>query len=70
MSTSGDIMSTLGDTMITSGDIMMHVGRYHEYIGGRSAHQGLQYKSKTFMNLLPHMNHDISPMYSRYPPMY
>ena len=45
------------------GDIMMHVGRYHEYITGCSVHRGFQYKSKAFINLLPHTNHDIPPMY-------
>ena len=41
---------------------MMHVGGYHEYIGGCSVHRGFQYKSKAFMNLLPHMNvFKISP---------
>ena len=57
----GDIVSTPGDVEYI-GDIMMHVGRY-EYIGGCSVHRGFQYKSKAFINLLPHMNHDISPMY-------
>ena len=56
--TSWDIMSILGK-FSTSGDIMMHVKGYHEYNGGCSAHRGFQYKSKAFMNLLPHMNHDI-----------
>ena len=37
--------------MSTSGDVQ-YIGGYHEYIGG------FQYKSKAFMNLLPHMNHD------------
>ena len=43
---------------------------YHEYIGGCSVHRGFQYKSKAFMNLFPHMNHDVPLMYSRYLPMY
>ena len=45
---------------------MIHVGEYHEYIGECSVHWGFQYKSKAFINLLPHMNHDIPPMYSWY----
>ena len=69
-------------------DTVMHVGGYHEYIGriyeyirGCSAHQGFQYKSKAFINLFPHINHNTprfthgippmywtSPMYSWYPP--
>ena len=51
-------MSTLRNVQY-KGDIMMHVEGYHEYIGGCSAHRGFQYKSKAFMNLLPHMNNDI-----------
>ena len=57
--------STLEDTMstCTSGGIMMHEEEYHEYIGECSVHQGFQYKSKAFINLLSHMNHDIPPIY-------
>ena len=46
----------------------------YEYFGGCSIHRGFQHKSKAFINLLPHMNHDIPrctehlPMCSRYPP--
>ena len=56
--------------MIHLKDIMIHVGRYHEYIGGCPVDRGFQYKSKAFISLFPHMNHDISPMFSWYPPMY
>ena len=45
-----------------------YIRGYHEYIGGCSVHRGFQYKSKAFINLLLHMNHDIPSMYSRYPP--
>ena len=51
MSRSGDIMSTLGD--------VQYIGGYHEYIGGCSVHRDFQYKSKDFINLFSHMNHDI-----------
>ena len=44
-------------------------GGYHEYIGKCSVHRGFQYKSKAFMNLLPHMNYDI-PLCTEHPPMY
>ena len=61
--------------MSTSGDIMITSGGYHEYTGGCSVHRGFQYKSKAFVNFLPHMNHDIPRcthgiplMYSWYPP--
>ena len=37
-------------------DIMIHMGQYHECIRGCS---GSQYKSKAFINLVPHMNRDI-----------
>ena len=65
-----------GDTMMheyTGGcsvrrkDTMMHVGGYHVYIRGCSLRRGFQYKSKAFINLLPHIKHDIPPMYSWYP---
>ena len=65
MSTLGDTMSTWGDIMSTSGDVQYirgyhdACGGYHEYIGGCSEHWGFQYKSKAFINLLAHMNHDI-----------
>ena len=57
--------------MMHVGDIMIDsCGEYHEYIGGCSVHRDFQYTSKSFINLLPHMNHDmprcthgISPMY-------
>ena len=55
-------MSTSGDTTSTS-------GRYDEYIRGCSVHGGYHYKSKAFMNLLPHMNHDI-PRCTEHRPMY
>ena len=63
MSTSGGYHEYIGGiSWVRRGDMMMHVGdRYHEYIGIFNINQRL------FMNLLPHMNHDISPMYSRYP---
>ena len=53
--------------MMHAGDIMIHVGGYHEYIEECSVHRGFQYKSKAFINFLPHMNHDIPSMYSSYP---
>ena len=43
------MFSTSGDTMSTSGDV--------QYIGVFNINQ------KAFNNLLPHMNHDIPPMY-------
>ena len=49
MSTSGDIMSTSGDIMSTSGDV--------QYIGVFNRNW------KDFIKLLPHMYHDIPPMY-------
>ena len=54
-----NVCSVHGGMFSTSRDIMMQVGRYHEYIGACSVHGGFQYKSKTFMNLLPHMTHYI-----------
>ena len=63
----GNIMSTLGDVQYIGripwcmwGDIMIHLGTSR-------VHRGFQYKSKAFINLLPHMNHDIPAMYSWYP---
>ena len=38
---------------------MCTLGGYHEYIGRCSGHRGFRYKSKAFMNLLSHMNHDV-----------
>ena len=58
------------DTMKHVGDIMAHVEGYHEYIGGCSVHWGFQYKSKAFINLLPHLNHDIPQCTYGIPPMY
>ena len=46
-----------------AGDIMIRVEEYHEYNGGCSVHRGFQYKSKAFINLLPHISLDIPPMY-------
>ena len=40
------------------GDIMMNVGGHHEYIRECSVH-----RSKAFIDLLPHMNHDVPLMY-------
>ena len=34
-------------------------GEYHEYIEGCPVPRGFQYKSKAFIILLPHMNHDM-----------
>ena len=34
-------------------------GGYYEYIGGCSVHWSFQYKSKAFINLLPHMNNGV-----------
>ena len=54
-----------------------YIGRYHEYIGGMfsasgecSVHRGFHYKSKTFMNLLPHITPDVLniPGVFKYPP--
>ena len=42
--------------MSTSGDV--------QYIGGCSVHQSFQYKfGNDFIKLLPHIYHDIPPMY-------
>ena len=63
---------------------MMQVGGYHEYIGRCSVHCTLrfQYKSKAFINLLSHMNHNAPDVlmltlqrtehrqYTEHPPMY
>ena len=81
MSTSGDIMSILrgvqyiggissvhrGDIISTSGDFISTSGGYHKYIGRCSVRWGFQYKLKGFVFLLPHMHHDMPPMYSWYP---
>ena len=53
--------------MMHVGDIMIHVGGHRKYTRGCSVHQGFQYKSKAFINLLPHMNRDVLPLYSWYP---
>ena len=45
-------------TMMHVGDIMIHVGGYLEHIELCSVHRGFQCKSKAFINLLSHMNHD------------
>ena len=50
--------------LVDQRDTMMHVGGYQGYIGGCSVHWSFQYKSKAFIHLLPHVNHDILPMYS------
>ena len=64
-STSGDIMSTSGDIISTSGGISwVHRGWYHEYIGVFSRNW------KTFIDLLPHMRHDIAPMYYTSPDVF
>ena len=34
-------------------------GGYYEHIGRCSVHWSLQYKSKAFINLLPHMNNGV-----------
>ena len=61
---------------------MIHVGGYHEYIGGLFSTLMCQYKSKAFVNLLSHMNHDAPdvlmltyrctehPQYTEHPPIY
>ena len=67
MSTSGGYHESIGDTMSTSGMFSTSAG-YHEYIRRCSVNRGFQYKSKAFTNLLCHMNHDIPPMHSWYPP--
>ena len=62
MSTSGDIMTTSGDIMSTSRDVQ-YIGGYHEYIGDCSVHRVFNRNLKDFINLLPHVHHDILPMY-------
>ena len=54
MKACGSIMIHVSDIMSTSWDV--------QYIGVFDINQRL------FINLLPHMNHDIPPMYSWYPP--
>ena len=41
-------------------------GGYHEYTGGGgcSVHRGFSYKFNCFPNDLPHIYHDIPPVYS------
>ena len=65
----GDIMSTSGDIMSTSGDIMMNVG---EQV---SKNLSISIENPDVLNIphvlnIPRYTHDISPMYSWYPPMY
>ena len=74
----GHIMSTSGECHEYIEGYHEYIGGYHEYIGGyRDAcggyneyiggcllHRGFQYKSKAFISLLPHMNHNIPPRYS------
>ena len=67
MSTSGDTMSTSGIYHDYIGGCSIHRG-YHEYIGGCSIHRVFNRNWKAFINFLPHMHHDIPPMYSWYPP--
>ena len=58
MSTSGDIPQYYDHI----GECSVHhdaFGGYHEYIGRCSVRRGFQYKSKAFINLLPHMNQNI-----------
>ena len=54
--------------MSTSGRYHDTCGGYHEYIGEYSVHWGFQYKSKAFLNLVPHMNHDIARCTQDSPP--
>ena len=61
MSTSGDVQYIWGHHDACGG--------YHEFIEGCSVHRGFQYESNSFINLLLHMNHDIS-RFSEHPPMY
>ena len=62
MSTSGDVEYSGGYsvhrrvTVMHVRDIMIHVSQYMSTSGEGS---GSQYKSKAFINLLPHMNHDV-----------
>ena len=65
------VFSTLeGYHEYIGGDIMSTSRGYHEYIGGCSVHRGFQYISKAFINLLPHMNHDIPRCTHGIAPMY
>ena len=52
----------IGGCSVHRGELMMHVEDIMN-TSGCSLPQGFQYKSKAFINLLPHMNHDIPPMY-------
>ena len=70
--------------MSTSGGCHEYIGGYHEYIGGyydacgdiMNTSEDVQDMTvfninlKAFINFLPHMNHDIPPMYSWCPPMH
>ena len=69
-------VSSIVGVFNTSGGYHEYIGGYLEYIRGCSVIRTFQNKSKAFMNLFPHMNHD-SPrcheyplIYSRYPLMY
>ena len=69
MSILGDAMSTSGDTMSTSGIPWVHRGISWVHRGIMSTSGGIQYVGvfninwETFVTLLPHMHHDILPMY-------
>ena len=53
-----------GGYSVHQGVTMMHVGGYYHSCGGYHEHIGIfNLTSKAVINLLPHMNHDILPMY-------
>ena len=63
----GEYHEYIGGFSVRQRDTMIHVERYHDSYGGKPCvHRGFQYKPKAFINLLPHMNHDIPSMYSWY----
>ena len=78
MSTSGGYHEYIeGIPRVHRGDITIHVGGYHDTCGGYHEHiegcpvrRSFQCKSKVFINLLPHMNHDIPRCTQDIPPTY
>ena len=58
-STSGRYHEYIGEYHEYIGEYHEYIGGCHDYIGGYSVHRGFQYESKAFIDLLPHMNHDI-----------
>ena len=49
--------------MSTSRDVVQYIRGYHEYIGDVQYIGVFNRNLKEFINLLPHMHHDILPMY-------